>query len=329
MAWDKETRRFLKHLQAEGRTPEHAANVRGILRRFGEHTGAKGFSKLSKDDVEGWLAELRGRGLSTSTVKGYFAILKAAIRYLNEGENPPCLRGLKAGAKDSRVKTKGELLTETEYRRLLNVMPLSKALVFRLLWDTGARPGEVLRLQREHLSFDHAQGREFVDLSFPDTKTGEPRTVPVVNRETLAALKSHLEATEDGFLFPSPVHAGEALKPQGLWSYLERAAKQAGIKKRVYPYLFRHTAATRRYNAPAGVRDRMMGWHSDMARNYEHLATEDVRDYLLETEGPAAEDMTPEETMERAMAALLELSKDPNRLRAFMEQVQTPISIVK
>ncbi len=322
MDWNGESKRFLKHLQAEGRTPQHAANVRGILRRFGEHTGGKGAEKVSKDDVEGWLAELRGQGLSTSTVKGYFAILKAAIRYLNGGESPPCLRGLKAGAKESRVRTKGELLTEEEYRRLLNVMPPAKALVFRLLWDTGARPGEVLRLRREHLSFDHAQGREFVDLSFPDTKTGEPRTVPVVNGETLEALKTHLEATGDGFLFPSPVYAGESLKPQGLWYYLGRAAKQAGLKKRVYPYLFRHTAATRRYNAPSGVRDRMMGWHSDMARNYEHLETEDVRDYLLETEGPAPPDMTPEETMERALSAILQLAEDPSQLRAFLEQVQ-------
>ncbi len=115
----------------------------------------------------------------------------------------------------------------------------------------------------------------------------------------------------------------ESLRSEALWHYLGRASKQAGIKKRVYPYLFRHTAATRRYNAPAGVRDRMMGWKSDMARNYEHLATEDVRDYLLETEGPATTDMTPEETMERAMSAVLELSKDPDRLRAFLEQVQT------
>jgi integrase/recombinase XerD len=323
MAWDEEARRFLKHLQAEGRSPKYIGNARGILRRFGETTGGRGFEKVSKDDVEGWLADLRGQGISHSTVSGYFAMVKAAIRYLNEGENPPCLRGLKAGAKDSRVKTKGELLTEKEYRRLLNVMPPGKALIYRLLWDTGARPGEIVRLRREHLSFGHAQGREFVELSFPDTKNGTPRVVPVVNGETLAALKAHLEIVpENGFLFPSPINAGESLRSEALWHYLGRAAKQAGIKKRVYPYLFRHTAATRRYNAPAGVRDRMMGWKSDMAKNYEHLDTENVRDYLLETEGPASSDMTPEETMERAMAAVLELSKDPARLRAFLERVR-------
>ncbi len=318
MDWNGESKRFLKHLQAEGRTPEHIANARGILSRFGEHTGGKGFGKVSKDDVEGWLADLRGE-VSTSTVSGYFALLKAAIRYLNDGESPPCLKGLKAGAKDSRVKTKGELLTEEEYRRLLNVMPPGKALIYRLLWDTGARPGEVVRLRRDHLSFGHAQGREFVELSFPNTKNGTPRVVPVVNGETLAALKSHLEATEDGFLFPSPINAGESLKSQALWHYLRRAGKQAGLKKRIYPYLFRHTSATRRYKAPAGVRDRMMGWHSDMARNYEHLATEDVRDYLLETEGPASSTMTEDEAKEILGQLLVRVSEDPALARELRE----------
>ncbi len=305
MDWDGETKRFVRHLEAEGRTPQHIGNVRGILRRFGAHTGGRSSGEVSKDDVEGWLADLRGQGLSTSTVSGYFAILKAALRYQNDGENPPCLKGMKAGGKASRVRTKGELLTEKEYRRLLNVMPPGKALVFRLLWDTGARPGEVLRLRREDLSFGRAQGREVVDLSFPDTKTGEPRTVPVVNGETLAALKAHLETVSDGHLFPSPARPGEPLKPQGLWYYLGRAGRRAGIKKRVYPYLFRHTAATRRYNAPAGVRDRMMGWKTDMAKNYEHLDTADVRDYLLETdEGPAALEPDAARELEDRMARL-------------------------
>ncbi len=323
MAWNEDSKRFLKHLRADGRSPGHSANVRGVLRRFGESSGGRGSGDVTKDDVETWLAALHGEGLSPSTVGGYLTILKAALRYLHDGETPPCLKGIRVRASDSRVRTKGELLTEEEYRQLLGVMPPAKALIFRLLWDTGARPGEILRLRREDVVFAHAQGREYADLSFPDTKNEEPRTVPVVNRETLAALKTHLETTsEKGHLFPSPRPVGGTLRPQAIWSYLERATKRAGLKKRVYPYLFRHTAATRRYNAPAGVRDRMMGWKSNMAKNYEHLATEDVRDYLLETEGPASTDMTPEETMERALSTILQLAEDPTQLRAFLEQVQ-------
>ena len=334
MTWDGEMKRVLKHLGAEGRTPEHIANAGGILRRFGESTGGRGLEELSKDDVESWLADLRGQGLSDSTVNGYFAVLKAGLRYLNDSENPPCLKGLKAGAKGSRVRTKGELLTEKDYELLLGVMPPAKALIFRLLWDTGARPGEVLRLRREDLVFGREQGREFVDLSFPTTKNNQPRTVPVVNRDTLTALKAHLATVESGYLFPSPRKAGWPLTPQGLWHYLERAAKAAGVGKRIYPYLFRHSAATRRFNAPSGVRDKMMGWHSDMARNYEHLDTSDVRSYLFESEGQRAEapPLTLEELLQnvRANPALAAALKEEIMavLRPVFEEHQEEVAAI-
>ncbi len=66
-----------------------------------------------------------------------------------------------------------------------------------------------------------------------------------------------------------------------------------------------------------------MGWKSGvMWKNYTHLETDDLRDYLLETEAPAAGDLKPEEILEQALSTILELSKDPSQLRAFLEQVQ-------
>ncbi len=299
-AWADKTEGFLRHLRADRRSDAHILNVTLVLRRFGESIGGKDPASVTKADVEGWLADLHG-GLAPSTVTGYFTILKSALRYWNEGENPACLKGMKAGARESRVRTKGELLTEDEYRRLLSVMPPDKAVIFRLLWDTGARPGEILRLRREDVDF---RGDGDADLSFRQTKVGKPRTVPVIEATTLKMLRAHLAmVAQGGYLFPSPTRDEEPLRYIGLWRYLNRVKKRVGITKRVYPYLFRHTAVTRRAKLPGGIRRKMMGWApgSKVEANYEHLETEDVRDALREMEGDTK---TPVEEIQRLIGEL-------------------------
>ena len=300
--WDDRTNDFLGHLGAERRSDAYIGNVARLLRRFGETVGGKDPAKVTKADVEGWLADLNGR-LAPSTVGGYLTILKAAMRHWQgDGETPACVKGLKlASVRESRVRAKGDLLTEDEYRQLLGVMPPAKALIFRLLWDTGARPGEILRLRREDVDLRRDGD---VDLSFRQTKNGEPRSVPLIEPTTLRMLKDHRATVSPGdYLFPSPRREGEPLGSLSLWRYLDRARKRVGLTKRVYPYLFRHTAATRRRNLGGGIRRKMMGWApgSRMEANYEKLDTEDLRDALHETEGSTE---TPAEELKRIVGEL-------------------------
>ncbi len=312
-AWNDKTEGFLRHLRADRRSEAYILNADYILRRFGEHVGGKDPADVSKADVEGWLAGLHA-GLAPSTVGGYFSILKSALRYWNEGENPACLKGVKRRASESRVKTKKELLTEEDYQRLLGVMPPDKALFFRLLWDTGARTGEILRLRWEDVDF---RGNGDADVSFRKTKVGKPRTVPVIEPDTLTMLRARCATLSQGdYLFPSPRRPGEPLGAVAQWYYLNRAAKRAGVEKRVYLHLFRHTAVTRRANLPGGIRRKMMGWApgSKVEANYEHLETEDVRQALHELEGASRMDV--EQAKEQILGAVIQILSDPDSERA-------------
>lgn len=214
--------------------------------------------------------------------------VKATLRWLNDGETPRSLRGLTIGRSKPRVKSKTELLTDRELERLLKALGPQKRAIVRLLRATGARPSEVLGLRREDVDLRQHDGNgEYAELAFRDTKNGETRSVPIVDAVAVQELKDFLEiGPKTGLLFPSPVRKGEPLQYQTLWRAMRRAGRKAGLAKRIYPYLLRHTRATELHASPQGVRDRLLGWRSPLQwRNYEHLATDDLRDFLFEREG--------------------------------------------
>ncbi len=322
--------RYETALRAKDTGESYRTNVRRYLRALGEASGVASFQDLEREDLEAWFARLRERGftgrsgLSPASLRTVASYTKAFLRWLNEGETPACIRGLVIGKARTRVRSKTELLTPDEMERLIRASNPQKAAILRLLYATGARPSEVLNVRHEDVAWKTHNGMEYAELAFRDTKTDEPRTVPLAERRALRALRDYLEiATGSDYLFPSPSRKGQPLTERSLWAVLKRTAGRVGLKKRIYPYLIRHGRATELAKAPRAFADRLMGWKSGvMWKNYTHLETDDLRDYLLETEGPAAADMTPEETLERVLSTILTLAKDPAQLRAFLEQVQ-------
>ena len=317
MTWDKATRDFLEYLGAERRSDAYIQNVGYILRRFGESTGGKKPARVGRADVNAWLTDLNGR-LAPSTVGGYLTILRSAMRYWQgDGETPVCVKGLKlAGVRESRVKGEEELLTEDEYHRLLSVMPPDKALFFRLLWDTGARAGEILNLCREDVSWIDGDAK----LTFRQTKARKPRSVPVIAPSTVEMLRARRAAIPPGgYLFPSPRREGKPLGDVALWRYLNRVKERVGIKKRIYLHLFRHTARQRLLGLSGPIRAKMMGWipGSKAEAMYGHLETENVRQALHEIEGTTESE---EETAARTLVSLAaRIAAKPGLEKALLE----------
>ncbi|GAI81024.1 unnamed protein product, partial [marine sediment metagenome] len=82
---------------------------------------------------------------------------------------------------------------------------------------------------------------------------------------------------------------GKRLKVASLNCVVQRLAKRAGIKKRVYPYLFRHSGATDMVinNIHLVIMSKICGWSptSTMPARYVHLAGVDVEDAVLKAHG--------------------------------------------
>ena len=162
-----------------------------------------------------------------------------------------------------------QILTLEEIHALIRAAKTfrDKLLIF-LLYESGCRIGELLSLTRGNIIFD-----EHGALLKVTGKTGT-RVVRVVKCAEM--LRVWVKTLTGEKVFDLTQRAVEKL--------LKSCAKRAGIKKRVYPHLFRHTRATHlaRY-----LTDRELclyfGWspNSRMPAYYAHLAARDIDAKLI------------------------------------------------
>lgn len=136
----------------------------------------------------------------------------------------------------------------------------------QVLWESGARIGELLSLQRKHVTMD-AQGAVLI----VDGKTGMRRVRLIESAVTLDEWLSSSSPKPDARIFPNTYRAYS--------KRLRTLAIRAGVEKRIYPHLFRHSRATflAGYLTEAQL-CAYMGWTigSAMPRIYVHLAGHDL-----------------------------------------------------
>ena len=217
------------------------------------------------DEIITWIKK-RYKGY---TKRDYLLTYKYYLRFIGRPEEAD---KIKASVKRDEVKNIAptELLTPREVKSLIDATNniMYKALI-ALLWETGIRAEELLNLTKNDVE---ETGYGF--LIRVKGKTGV-RTIPVV--EAAPLLSKWLETCSSEKVFPISYAA--------LRMYLKKLAKKAGIGKRIYPHLFRHSRAT--YLAKKKVSESIMkkyfGWTGDsrMPSRYVHLAAADVEDTIL------------------------------------------------
>lgn len=160
-----------------------------------------------------------------------------------------------------------ELLTMDDVRDILEASRRleDRAFLFSL-WDSGTRIGELLNLQRKRISFDQLGAVIMVE-----GKTGMRRVRLLESAPVLDEWISDRSYKQDQRIFGNTYRA--------YTKRLQVLAHRAGIVKRIYPHLFRHSRAT--YLASYLTEVQLcvfMGWTigSTMARIYVHLSGADL-----------------------------------------------------
>ncbi len=317
MTWKDELARYERHLKGTNRRASNRASILGYLQALGERYKPESFLDLEPEDISGFIGELRQaglrgtKGLAENTLKSILSRIRTFIRFLGRGKDEDRRRQardlLEAVEPRSlfvhpkitpRVKSRSDLLTPEDMERFLSVCDGGKRTIFLLLWWTGCRPTEILRQRRQDIDFQtYKDGRPYAVLSIRDPKTQESRDEFLARPEAIEALRKWIQVApenEEGWLFRSPY--GGHLKYQALWAYMKRKAVVAGLKKNCYPYLLRHGAGTRRYEAPPEIWKALQG--SNQRENYIHLADEQSLDWVMENEAG------PEETAPQDFAKL-------------------------
>lgn len=153
---------------------------------------------------------------------------------------------------------------------------LQALLVF--LFYTGARAGEALWLDWRHVDLQRAH------VSFPKTKNGEARGVPLHPR-VVAALanlghrKGEVFRRPDGEAYERPKRLDDTSAGTRIATAFSGACRRAGIDD-FHPHDCRHTWATWHYaaNRDLGALQRLGGWKSiRMVMRYAHVNVGELR----------------------------------------------------
>ncbi len=279
---EKLIEKFVNFLKANSFSVGRQKKCRWILTNFSDWLG-KNFKKADREDIEKIMIHLESNGFKAWTVHDYKAVLKKFYKWL-EGKDdvyPDKIRWLKTTMKKKDKKLPEDMLTNEEILRMIATANTlrNKALV-SVLYESGCRIGELMNLKLKDVTFD-----EYGAIILVDGKTGMRRIRLVSSADHLKNwINTHpTRDKRDSALWISAY--GNSLSHSKVGDILKRIGKKAGIEKRIYPHLFRHTRATHLAKMLSEQELKIyFGWTqaSEMASTYVHLSGKDLDNAVLE-----------------------------------------------
>lgn len=279
---------YLRHLRAEGRAPGTLQVYGQALTSWEHFRDARGWpddvTEVTRPRLEEWLADELAMH-SATTAGNYLRSLKAFFTWLvdeDELERSPAAR-----IKSPRALiTPPPVLSDDDLTALLRTCR-GKAFIDRrdaaLLWllvDTGMRAGEVCNLTLDDIDLN----LQVVRVAAATSKTRRGRTAPF-GVKTSAALDRYLRVRGSHAYARDPhVFLGTRgpITGTGLYQIIGARARTAGLDRKVWPHLFRHTMAHRWLAAGGGEFDlqQIAGWSdgSQLRRYGASAASERARD---------------------------------------------------
>ncbi|MCX6772251.1 MAG: site-specific integrase [Candidatus Micrarchaeota archaeon] len=247
----------------------------------------KDFSTATKTDIIRLVTEIDAKNYSEYTRYDFKVVLKMFYKWLlgKDEDFPKVIKWLKPKIGNKAHKLPEELLTIEETQKLANstTNPRDKALILAL-YESGCRIGELLYLKLRNVQFDN-----YGVVLIVNGKTGSRRVRIIASAQVLGQwLQEHPDKDNpDAPLWPARLARYKPVPCSypSILAMLRRASKVSGIKKRIYPHLFRHSRAT---SLASKLTEAQMkeyfGWTqgSDMAATYVHLSGRDVDSTLLQ-----------------------------------------------
>lgn len=257
------------------------------------------FDAARKKDIEVLMRKVETAGYTDSYRHDLKVTIKKFYKWMNGGEQyPECVRWILSGL-HLHHKLPEALLTEEDVRKMILAMEhvRDRALI-AVLYDSGCRIGEIGTMQVKHTVFDE-HGAYIIVTG----KTGMRRVRLILSVPYVASwIDLHPQRQDPDAPLWMNVGTYARYRPmsyEAMKIVVDRAAKRAGIKKRVYPHLFRHSRATALADklTEAQLKE-MFGWtqSSRQAATYIHLSGRNVDDALLRLNGLKRETTLREES---------------------------------
>lgn len=266
-----------------GKIAVYLYNLRVFLKEL-----KKPIAEATKEDIARIMIEIDNYQWKSST-KNVFKIVVRRIYqivYNMEGtlDFPEIVRWVKLETKNRNRRLPEELLTNEELDLLVeNCGSIRNKAFIAVMAESGARIGEIATMKIKHISFEDYGAR----LTLYG-KTGSRR---ILISRSAKLLKEWVGVhpfnyRQDSYLWPA--QDAKLICYNALTKIMKEAAVKAGIKKRIYPHLFRYTRATQ---LAAFMSDQVMkqylGWdkNSDMHEIYIHMSGRESDEAILKESG--------------------------------------------
>ncbi|MFH1305358.1 MAG: site-specific tyrosine recombinase XerD, partial [Candidatus Omnitrophota bacterium] len=278
--WNKQIEQFIFFLEAErGLSRNTVLSYTRDLEKFAKYAEKrhKGPSTVVKEDITGFMMQLKDRGLSVSTIARNLAAMKTFCKFL-VAEQIVSENAASTVETPKTWKTVPDVLNRREVEILLDA-PSKKGwkgerdgAILEVMYAAGLRVSETAALKKTDINLE----ADFVRCA---GKGGKERIVPVGKNAKRAVIRyiegtrrDQAKKTEDTHLFLS--RDGRGLSRQSLWKMIRFYAKKCGMKKHITPHTLRHSFATHLLEGGAELRgvQEMLG-HADISTTqiYTHV----------------------------------------------------------
>jgi site-specific recombinase XerD len=283
---------FLERITAEGLSlARQVSYVQWLTTIAAALPPGRNFTDTTQADVQRIVAGFNNRDWTDSTRQNHRQAIKRFWRWLRkcpEGEDPPETEWFKAGKGKGCKILPEQLLTREEARKIITAAehPRDKAFI-SILDEAGPRPEELLSTRIRNIQFD-----QYGAVLIVGGKTGMRRLRLIRSAPTVALwLDNHPQRDNRNapiWINIGSTRHGGAFDYEGARKLLRVLGPKAGINKRLYPYLFRHSTATYLANYLTEAQMcQFFGWiqGSRMPAYYVHLSGRDVDNRMLELHG--------------------------------------------
>ncbi len=282
---NKRVEEFLNFLTTEKGASEHTTKNYGIdLREFVKFNEGKELSGLTYLDIRSFLAFLKTREYSKSSISRKLACLRSFFKYLVRenilAQNPTA--GIATPKKEKRLPS---FMNPDEITKLLD-SPAKNSweekrdkAILEMLYSSGLRVSELAGLNHDDLDF-------FQGLVRVRGKGKKERIVPV-GQTALNSLRAYWDMkapreTTNAIKKPLFIsRIGSRLTDRSVRRMILKYVKRTGLGKEISPHTFRHSFATHMLDRGADLRSvqELLG-HANLSTTqiYTHVTTQRLKD---------------------------------------------------
>ncbi|MDD3987379.1 MAG: site-specific tyrosine recombinase XerD [Candidatus Omnitrophica bacterium] len=244
---------------------------------FIENKNIDSLSKISKDNITGFMLAQRDKGIAPNSVARRLAAIRMFHRFLARER---ILKNDPSTLVDSPKlwKRVPDALTLNEVEALIaqpnvhNSQGTRDRAILETLYATGMRVSEAVNLKKDNVNLD-------IGFLRCIGKGDKERIIPL-GKKAIASISRYIKESRPKFLkdkaseFLFVSRSGKKISRQSFWKIIKKYAKLARIKKPIKPHTLRHSFATHLLEHGADLRSvqEMLG-HSDISTTqiYTHV----------------------------------------------------------